>query len=502
PRLDFSTDKAWLGQLYHPAEGWDYMFGEWAFSSAEVTMLLAAGYLTKVSSSADVAMPVAAFGSAVASSGSQYVDETLPETEVGLYGNGRVGIETFYATNPGSAGYFGGYYPWDGVIERSFVGSVFGVYDRIQYSAISENTTNQSGFDVLYSATNSKLFDSRYEQTTVPAQTIHFADVGAFDTTIAINMTGDSNNLYWGNYYTYTNPPSTGFNANPPGPFRGSSGFNTSGFGIAGSTCTRLHEEQNGCVSISVDGTDIVSVAFYRHQSSGPKPEYSPVTGYYASHLANPTGAIGTPSGMGVGNYFYISAYSDPATDITWIRSYHGIWNPTYSWYDSPPEAVDTINAKYTGLRDALVAQTYFSSEASSGIYRGNYYTATINPSVTLDNSSMSWSSKDFILYDETNGVYISVESSFVGIDTTATLTVSLKVQTRHHTTTQTLGEYSYTYSQLVQEREIGSSGKYAMPSPQIRAIFAPLYQEQGSFKGAHYVTEEEENNGATPAHL
>ena len=46
-----------------------------------------------------------------------------------------------------------------------------------------------------------------------------------------------------------------------------------------------------------------------------------------------------------------------------------------------------------------------------------------------------------------------------------------------------------------MQEREIGSSG-YAMPSPQIRAIFAPLYQEQGSFKGAHYVTEEEKTTG------
>jgi hypothetical protein len=122
--------------------------------------------------------------------------------------------------------------------------------------------------------------------------------------------------------------------------------------------------------------------------------------------------------------------------------------------------------------------------------------------SVNLDTSSMSWSSKDFLLYDETNGVYISVEGEFVGVDTAATLTVTLKVQTRHHTVTQTLGEYSYTYSQLVQEREIGTTGKYAMPSPQIRAIFAPLFQEQGSFKGAHYVTAEEESNGATPAHL
>ena len=32
----------------------------------------------------------------------------------------------------------------------------------------------------------------------------------------------------------------------------------------------------------------------------------------------------------------------------------------------------------------------------------------------------MSWNTKDYILYDDTNGVYISVESSFVGVDTSA----------------------------------------------------------------------------------
>ena len=74
-------------------------------------------------------------------------------------------------------------------------------------------------------------------------------------------------------------------------------------------------------------------------------------------------------------------------------------------------------------------------------------------------------------------------------------------MQTRHHTTTQTIGEFSYTYGEMLVEREIGTSGKYAVPSPQIRAIFAPLYQEQGSFKGAHYVTQAEEDGGIAAFH-
>jgi hypothetical protein len=63
------------------------------------------------------------------------------------------------------------------------------------------------------------------------------------------------------------------------------------------------------------------------------------------------------------------------------------------------------------------------------------------------------------------------------------------------------VAQRNYTYTELLPETEIGTTGKYAVPSPQIRAIFAPLYQEQGSFKGAHYVTEEEENNGAAAFH-
>lgn len=48
----------------------------------------------------------------------------------------------------------------------------------------------------------------------------------------------------------------------------------------------------------------------------------------------------------------------------------------------------------------------------------------------------------------------------------------------------------------------VEGSGSYFIPSPQIRAMFVPMYQHQGDFKGAHYVTLEEEQNGALPVHL
>ena len=53
--------------------------------------------------------------------------------------------------------------------------------------------------------------------------------------------------------------------------------------------------------------------------------------------------------------------------------------------------------------------------------------------------STMSWVSKDYILYDETNGVYISIDGLFSGVNTSATLTILLRVKTRYNDTTQNM---------------------------------------------------------------
>lgn len=65
---------------------------------------------------------------------------------------------------------------------------------------------------------------------------------------------------------------------------------------------------------------------------------------------------------------------------------------------------------------------------------------------------------------------FISVEGNFSGIDALATLTVLLRVKTRHSDNTQTIGTYSYNSGSPLTEccRGIGSTGKYAVPSPQI----------------------------------
>lgn len=474
-RVDHATNKAWLGQLYHPAAGWDAS-GEWAFTSAEVTMMLTSTYLVKVAGSANVAMPLASFGSAVGSSGTLVVDETLPETPVTLISD--TAYINFSATDVRVI-----WWPWSGTESHQMDGSVSSTYTRNTYSAAESSSESQAGHVIDYAMVNQKLFDTRSESLLVKAQTIPLADHSS--SINFIELKADATTMWWGSEVEET---------------RGARSYTTIGGSISGGPASRNHEIQTINASVTASGIYLVDFSAVRTRSSGEMVIASPNLTYYDKYLESPEGLIGSNVGTGLYSKVTLGVYSDPGSDIIPVHDYYK-QNPSPPPRQTP-EVLSEIAAEFDAEAALFVGQRLYDNENSSGFLFRTYYYGSVSSSVNLDTSTMSWSSKDFLLYDETNGVYISVEGEFVGVDTAATLTVILKVQTRHHTVQQTLGEYSYTYSQLVQEREIGTTGKYAMPSPQIRAIFAPLFQEQGSFKGAHYVTAEEESNGATPAHL
>ena len=483
-RVDFSTDTAWLGQLFYPAaQTWDGA-GEWYYTSAQVQMLLTSTYLVKVAGNSNVAMTPPSFSGPTASSGSMSTNITMPPTAIAMYGDAHDVIYANFPSLPYS------YIRWrfDAPYIAELNGFVSATFTRTSYAGIAASSESQSGRTLDYSASNTKQWDVRSERPFVHAQFVPYPTThtgNAFND--RLNATYDT--LFWVSGISAGDVPTT----------RGNTGKTIQFAEGAYPTQynTRNYETQVGEFSVMIGAESLVELSIYRQQSSGEQYVLSPNLTYYDTYLGQDYSAVTV--GMGL----YTHVLLDP-----WNS---GSSSPLYDYKKvagvQPPAALAEINAEFSAMADAYATQICYESENNSGYfnrpYGGNsYYYSSINPSVNLDNSTMSWNTKDYILYDDTNGVYISVESSFVGVDTSATLDVILKVQTRHHTTTQILGQYNYTYSQLVNEREIGSTGKYAMPSPQIRAIFAPLYQEQGSFKGAHYVTEEEEGNGATPAHL
>lgn len=495
-------DTAYLGELYHGIDGWDSAT-EWYFRSAEIQMLLTAAYLVKTSVGANVAMSPPTLASAGTSSGTMDTDTVLPAgAEIALIGSPVHSTNIPYDLNADGSYWSGGThrirYPWTGVFTAALQGTVHATYTRTTYSGSTASTEDQSGITLTYSASNSKLWDTRNEDTRqkdynhVLAESPsnrNGSDMGASNTT-----------LWWGAHVA------SGWDPASEPATRGISYKNIDAWTFAGSSVTgRAYEEQTFSGAVTCSAGDLVNLAFSRSMSAGAKAVLAPILNRYDAYFLPGVdypagwGTIYWYAGSGIGGYSFVNfqLYSSPASDITPVaETYKQV---SLGHQDLAAEA--EINAKFDEGIAAFMGQVLYDSEDSDGHYAKAYYTASINPSVSLDNNSLTWATKDFILYDPTNEVYITVEGSFTGVDNEATLTVLLKVQTRHHTTTQTLGEFSYTYGEMLVEREIGTSGKYAVPSPQIRAIFAPLYQEQGSFKGAHYVTQAEEDGGIAAFH-
>ena len=76
-----------------------------------------------------------------------------------------------------------------------------------------------------------------------------------------------------------------------------------------------------------------------------------------------------------------------------------------------------------------------------------------------------------------------------------------LKVQTRYHTNSITLGVELHLRRSSPEKIFDEDNGLWAVPSPQIRAIFALYTKIRTPSGGAHYVTAAEEANGALPFH-
>lgn len=487
PAIVRSTHKAWLGQMYYTGTSATDDAGTWAFSQREVNMMLASPFLSGTNSSASVDMTPPSLTSAGTSSGSISTDVTLPDTPVGMTGVAELRQDNPYDGSRAATVVVWGF---DTQISRPLQGLRSGSYSRLTYTGSQSSTETQAGIALDYSGSNTKYWDSRSEHYTIKAQLVPMADAPT-------------------STYTYMGMSATAtdiFYAVSPGdiyPRRNKTERYVSGGGhYPDSYHSRNYEVQTAAFSVSTPLFDLVTVSIYRESSSGQLVELSPNMTYYPPYFGPYYYHV---SGMGSAGRVELNYDYNPGNDTFPVGD-------TYKQNPSPPPnqlpaVIAEVEALRTAMRDAHMAAIFYDDESSSGDterpYGGNsFYYASVNPSVDLLSQTLTWQTSDFILFDEDNGVYIRIDGEFSGQDTDATLTVSLVIETRHDTTTVQLLTRDYTYGDLLPEYEIGSTGKYAIPSPQVRAMFAPLYREQGSFKGAHYVTQAEEGLGATPAHL
>ena len=334
-----------------------------------------------------------------------------------------------------------------------------------------------AGRTVVYSADNSLTKESNSETYTFAAFSAPMFSSAGGGTALEYEGTYYESG---GGYYTW---PTPSFDLAPRSS-NGTGDYDHTADNV-GVSASYTSSTQSGASSAQIGETSLAEVSFTRYKESGDKVVPQPITGRFADDLADP---------------------------YRWFDQGRGWFEQAASlsvnMYAANPLHVDVI-----GKRQPLIEAKVSEIIADGKFYDNDnafnsaaLYTGAVSARDTVDNQSLSWSTVDYLLYDDTNGVYVSLECEFSGSQAyggsgSATLTVLLKVQTRYHSVTEVVSTTDYTYFELLPERDIGG-GHSAVPPPQIRAIFAPLSQEQRSFKGAHYVTQLEEGNGATPAHL
>ncbi len=485
PKVDSATHVATLGQLFYSGDSWDDLYGEWGFSTNTISMMLTTPYLSKVHSGDVAALPVAPFDDGVGSTSAVNNATTLPPAVTVIVAASTMSSTTLPRMRVIKWG-------WSGVLHHALAGHYIGSQIRTRYTATAEKTVNHGGKSIVYSASNIKDYDLRSEVPWIDQQTIPFAD-HTFTLT-SEGLDASATELYWGQ--PDPEVPST----------RGSNQFFTFGRGAAAPSTSlsqsRNYETQNGTFSVTIDGIPLVTVTMYREFSYGEKVALTANENHYDVYLANPYAFSGVDNNSGFGflNHCILAHRWYPGSDFIPIDNYKKNPHPPPNQL---PDVEAEIEAKFDARAAQYLAQTCYDQH--NPYIPPRYYYQALTSEEALS-ATLTWDTKDYLFQDDTNEVYILVEGHFSGSGTSASLVVTLKVQTRHHTVTQTLYEQGYTYTELLPEKLIDPMAgdvplNRRIPSPQIRAMHAPLYQEQGSFKGAHYVTAAEEANGALPFH-
>jgi len=454
-RTDRATDTAWIGELFHGAEGWDGAT-EWYFRGASVQMLLTSTYLVKTSLGANVAMPLASLGSPVTTSGTSDVARSIPDAIMELIGTSEVN------TNADSGGVPLGTwwvrFPWTGYTTGHVDGKEYNSFSLDTYTGTASATSVQSGVTLTYACTNS--FTHR-----TSTGHVHFDNTIAF-----VPYYLNPSPIYLNRYGTM---PSSKYY----GP------FNTNVIGVPATTFPDFSWGKDTItIAFQVDTplARLIDCSLLREYTTGQDSSLTQHN-WAQYYLDNPR------SGWGVGVGYNQSGQGFQLAG-EWLPSGHG--PDFYAQIDIYQTMADTFAG--------LTLRSYGDDPVAYGSHTRYDHTLVTRAAGA---KTLNWSTKDFLLCDDGNGAYITVEATFAGSGDSATLTVLVRVKTRHHEVTISVGSWGFTFSDMLPTREIGSTGRFAVPAPQVRAIWTPLYQEQGSFKGAHYVTLAEEGNGATPFH-
>jgi len=473
PSVDAESDVAWLGQLYYTGALWSSDYGSWAISSASVSMLLTPPYLSKVSDTSPTeGSDYPTSWVAIASSGQTITSVGLPSVVVGVVGTGK--ISNVYLYN-----YVEVVWPWDSTFSSTLEGRQYINYtSRQRISGSVSEDVEQFGKPISVIGSNQKTW-TRENRTVEVAEQYVSLPVSGDKNTGGATWVSDSSGWHW-----VSGPVGAGDRGYASNYFEGDF-IPMAGTTYLATDANYDFELQEISFSATLPGFGpLVTCTISKTRYDGEDYTIQPVDTNFDWFLANPNSYISELTGQ---SWLHANLISDG--------------NPAHDAEQWP------VPVAYA---NSWVGTKYYAADLFPDIHDSQYiylYNGIRTTKTNDRNATCAWASKDWILFDEKNGVYISVEGGFTGSGTlmsgTASLNVVLKVETRHHTTVVTLSEMSLSYGEFMPDTYTGFGGDAtAIPSPKIPVLFLPLYQEQGSFKGAHYVTLDEETNGAAPAHL
>lgn len=480
-RVNPASNSATIGKVYYTGTFWDSLGGSWQFSAAEVTMMLTSPYLQSVSSSALVELPIASYGAPSSSTPAVNRGYSLPSTAVGLIGIGEV-------THSGSIPYdisWNAVFPWRELFMAERTGKETGTSTVTTYTASASHSGTYAGRAYSYACQNTKTITTESTSVSLLADSYPTGTVFGGPTTGSLyRLQNYYNTLVWDD-------------GNDGATDRGNTSLTFPSGTVSNSTITRTTEIQSISGSVICGSINLFTLSLNVVKNSGQQRQIVADTSYYTQYLNDPYGLVWSGNGMGMNGDVRL-------TDDPQLSDYK---NPRGNWNAMPQDAKNEIQAKFQARIEQFAGKKYFDYEGSNGVFHTTFYTSTIQSNQSSYAASLSVTTKDYLLYDETNGVYLWIESTLTGAQGsgagTCTVTVTLKMQTRYGSATQQLASRGYSGT-ILPEYPINppATTPTAVPSPKFRAFFAPIHQEQGSFKGVSYVTAAEESNGAAPVHL
>lgn len=490
-KLNFTDDSAQIGQLFYPWEDaypwYDYNV-EWYFTSAHVQMLLASTYLVKTQGNANVVMLRPSFDDLGYVSGTKKTAVNFGETDIGAYGSSyHVSPSTYSGSGAPGIVHWG----MDSVVKGSISGFLTTNYYGWHYGNSLTDSETVAGVAIEYEAYVDWRADTRGNGYDYPSQFLSFNNSPVTNYSWLLNA--DVSHLFWGISDTGADPSQTSSS-------RGLPGRTLNGSGFYGSLHIGEGVIQEGNFLVTANGRDMIVIEYLVDTYNGEGVSWVPNTNYYQPYF----------------NQDIYSTYGWGAYAEAIYGNYNEGGSSNVANYQSPqnPATIAEIEGKWTEASDALLSQTYYDCEASSGFYDrpygGNgFYIFTKLPDVEIITKTLRWETHDYILHDETNGVYVEVVGRYEGSSSavnnvgSVTVRIYVEIETRYDQTSILLKEYTYGTVGFPQYVDLtGDEVILGVPAPLVRAIFAPLHREQGSFKGGHYVEVSEEFNGAQPVHL